>query len=102
MTTSSFMWECREGLFIRIHCQPRAKRTEVAGTFGESLKVRLKSPPVDGKANQEAQSLLADIFNVSRGDVTLVKGERSREKAFLILGMGKREALKILSDRGLL
>lgn len=70
-----------------VHVQPRASRSEVAGVHGEALKVRLSAPPVDGAANEQLITLLADTFAVHRRAVTLVSGESSRAKVVEIEGI---------------
>ncbi|HQR11267.1 MAG TPA: DUF167 family protein [Casimicrobiaceae bacterium] len=65
---------------LTLHVQPGARRTEVAGLHGDALKVRLAAPPVDGKANVELLRYLADAFGVPLRNVTLVRGETSRQK----------------------
>lgn len=72
--------EDADGLTLSLHVQPGAKRTEVAGTHGEALKLRLAAPPVDGKANAELVRYLADAFGVPVRQVVLVRGETSRHK----------------------
>lgn len=67
-------------IVLALHVQPGAKRTETAGTHGRALKVRLAAPPVDGKANAELVRFLAEAFGVPRRQVTIVRGESSREK----------------------
>jgi uncharacterized protein (TIGR00251 family) len=74
----------RPTLQLTLHVQPGASRTEVAGTHGEALKVRLAAPPVDGKANAELLRFLAEVFGVPRRNVTLLRGETSRAKAVRI------------------
>jgi uncharacterized protein len=71
-------------LVLALHVQPGAKRTEVAGTHGDALKVRLAAPPVDGKANAELLRFLAGAFGVPRHAVTLLRGETSRQKSVRI------------------
>ncbi len=41
---------------------------------------RLKSPPVDGKANQELVKLVAEHFNVAKSCVSIQSGAGSRLK----------------------
>jgi uncharacterized protein len=72
-------------IVLTLHVQPGAKRTEVAGTHGDSLKIRLAAPPVDGKANAELLTFLAEAFGVPRRNVTLVRGDASREKVVRIV-----------------
>ena len=67
-------------VILILHVQPGAKRTEVAGRHGDALKIRLASPPVDGKANAELRRFLSDAFDVPLRNVTLVRGESSRQK----------------------
>ena len=71
-------------LQLTLHVQPGASRTEVAGTHGDALKVRLTAPPVDGKANAELLRFLAEAFGVPRRNVTLLRGELSRAKVVRI------------------
>jgi len=83
-------WRREEGtgagnaLVLTLHVQPGAKRTEVAGTHGDALKIRLAAPPVDGKANAELLRFLAAAFGVPRRAVTLLRGETSRQKTVRI------------------
>ena len=69
---------------LTIHAQPGAKRTEVAGVHGAALKIRLASPPVEGRANEELRRFLADAFGVPLRNVTLIRGEAGRRKMLRI------------------
>ena len=71
---------------LSIHAQPGAKRTEVAGLHGGSLKVRVAAPALEDRANEALVAFLAGVLGVARRDVTLVAGARSREKRFEIRG----------------
>ena len=77
-------------LVLSLHVQPGAKRTEVAGTHGDALKIRLAAPPVDGKANAELLRFLADAFGVPRHAVALLRGESSRQKTVRIEAPARR------------
>lgn len=76
------------GLIVRVHAQPGAKRTEVAGLHGESLKIRVAAPALEDRANEALVAFLAERFSVPKRDVKLVGGAKSREKRFEILGAG--------------
>jgi uncharacterized protein (TIGR00251 family) len=75
-------WRRMDGdaLVLTLHVQPGASRTEVAGLHGDALRIRLAAPPVDGKANAELLRFLADAFAVPRRQVSLLRGETSRQK----------------------
>ena len=75
------------GVTLRLHIQPGAKKTEVTGLHGEALKIRLAAPPVDGKANACLIAFLADRLGVAKATITLVSGDTSRAKRVRISGV---------------
>jgi len=70
-------------LTVRVALKPNARSAEVIGD-GPSLLVRVKAPPVDGRANAEAIALLAAAFGVPKNRVELAGGAASRRKRFRI------------------
>ena len=76
------------GVTLRLHIQPGAKKTEVAGLHGVALKIRLAAPPVDGKANACLIAFLADRLAVARSAVSLISGDTSRAKRVHVSGVG--------------
>ena len=76
--------------------QPRARRDEVAGERDGAILVRVTAPPVDGKANAAMVKLLAKRTGVARGRVSVVRGERSRDKLVRIDGLDAAEARRSL------
>lgn len=77
-------------LLLTLRVQPGAKRTEVAGSLGDALKIRLAAPPVDGKANEALIAFLAEAFGVPVRNVTLVSGHTSRSKRVRVDGPKRR------------
>jgi len=75
-----------QGPTFPVRVQPRARRDEVAGLQAGCLRVRLQAPPVEGKANKALVRFLAQVLGVSRSQVELVSGERSRTKRVLVRG----------------
>lgn len=69
---------------MRCHLQPRASSDEFCGLHGDRLKLRLKAPPVDGKANAYLLAFLARAFGVSLSQVSLLQGATNRAKTVLI------------------
>jgi hypothetical protein len=78
----------RDGLTIYIHAQPGAKRTEVVGLYGDCIKVRLASPPVDGKANYCLIDFLARRLGVKRAQISITRGTNSRRKNVFVAEKG--------------
>lgn len=69
-----------QGWLLTIRAQPGAARSEVAGPYGEALRVRIAAPPADNKANAELLRFLARTLGVPKGAVELVRGHASRDK----------------------
>ncbi len=68
------------GVTIRLKVIPNAPKNQVVGWRGRELTVKLIAPPVEGQANRELRSYLAEVFGVPASDVTLLSGETSRHK----------------------
>lgn len=79
------------GVSLAVRVAPRASRNELAGVEAGALKVRLTAPPVEGAANRALVKLLAKSLRVARGKVTVVSGQRSRNKRVLVLGLSQNE-----------
>lgn len=75
-----------QGTYLSLQVVPNAKKTEVIGPHGEALKLKIKAPPVDGKANGEIIDFLARTLGVRRNAVSIVSGETARVKRVLIVG----------------
>ena len=65
---------------VTIQTTPNAPRSEVVGWMGDRLKVKVKAPAVEGKANAELLRFLAEHFRVKLNTVEIVRGETSRTK----------------------
>ena len=89
----------RGGCLIRLHIQPRASRTEIAGRHGDALKLRIAAPPVDGEANEAVVRFLADRLGVPRSAVILERGASSRAKTVRIVGVEADVAAAALGVR---
>tara|TARA_B100001250_G_scaffold411750_2_gene441133 strand:+ start:1941 stop:2246 length:306 start_codon:yes stop_codon:yes gene_type:complete len=77
--TPAALWQ--EGnLLLSCHLQPGASRSEWSGAHGDAIKIRIKAPPVDGKANAELIRFLAAEFSVSKRAVSILSGELNRRK----------------------
>lgn len=80
-----------EGLVLPVRAQPGAKRNAIKGEQGGALKIAVTAPPEDGRANQALLEVLREVLDVKRSQVELLSGQTSREKKFLIRGVGRAE-----------
>ncbi len=70
---------------------PRSSRPGIQGVEGDHLKVRLKSPPVEGKANKELTEVLAKALGIPKSHVEIVRGHKARNKELLIRGVNPED-----------
>lgn len=78
-----------EGVVIDVRVIPLASRAGIAGTRDDALLVRLNAPPVEGAANAELIEVIAKALGVPRRAVTIVSGERGRNKRLLVAGLNE-------------
>ena len=76
---------------IAVRVQPRASRSEVAGTYGDALKIRIAAPPVDGAANEELIAFLSKRLGIPKSAVTIVRGMQGRDKQVAVEGLSEEE-----------
>ncbi len=69
---------------LKIIVQPKARKTGIIGLHDGMLKLAVASPPVDGKANREVVAFLADLFELKKKEVIILRGEHSRKKTCLL------------------
>lgn len=74
-----------------VRALPRASRTQLAGVYGEAVRVRLAAPPVGGAANRELIAFLAKKLDVPRSAVRVVQGERARDKIVEVDGLSAEQ-----------
>jgi len=86
-------------IIISVRVIPRAARSGLAGTRGGALLVRLHAPPVDGSANAELVDVIATALDVPKRAVSIVAGERSRQKRVRVSGVDAATATSRLVER---
>ena len=69
---------------IQVKVKPNARASELAEQADGTWLARIKSPPVDGKANAELVELLAEHFGVSKGAIAIKSGAGARLKLVVI------------------
>ena len=88
--------ETSEGVVVNVRAAPRSSRAGLDGVVGDALKVRVRSAPVDGKANKELIEVLADAFGLPKSSVVFKGGETSKTKRLLLRGVAKEAILSRL------
>jgi len=69
----------------------------MAGIQGDTLKVRLKAPPVEGRANEECIRFLAGLLGVKKDRVRIVSGLKSKTKTIAVSGLQKKDLETVMT-----
>jgi uncharacterized protein len=81
---------------LTVRLQPRAKRNAIVDERDGVLRVSVAAAPVEGQANAALCKLIAKRTGVARGRVTVIRGERSREKVIRVEGLEPHELRRAL------
>lgn len=72
----------RSRLWIR--AQPGARRSGVVGLWNDHLKVAVRAPAEDGRANDELLEVVSEALGIRRAAVELLRGATARAKELAI------------------
>ena len=93
---------CREdgsGVVFKVHLSPRASKDGIDGCHGDALKIKVKAPPVEGKANEALIKFLAKLLGVPQNHLDLIHGRSGRTKTLRVEGLNPEEVVKRLDGR---
>lgn len=72
---------------IEVRLRPRGHADELLGLLDGILQAKVSAPPVDGKANRALCRLVAERAGLAPSRVSVVRGEKSRQKVLLVEGV---------------
>ena len=87
-----------EGAIVNVKAVPRSSKAGIDGLLGDAVKVRVRSAPVDGKANKELVEVLADAFGLPKASVAFKSGETSKTKRLLLRGVASEAVRKVVEN----
>ncbi len=89
----------KKGSKLLVFIGPNAMKDEIIGTYGNPvrLKIKIKAPAVDGKANKALISLLGKTFKLKTTQIEILSGETTRQKE-VYLQLEAQEIIKILDN----
>ena len=76
---------------LRVHVVPNAKVDSVVGEHGAAIKIKLRAPAVEGKANAALRSFLSKELKIAQRQIVMKHGHKSRDKIIRIDGLSERE-----------
>ncbi len=96
--SKDFLTPARDGILLNLRVSPGAKRTSIEGPYGEkALKLKVAAPPLDGKANTEVESFLAQSLGVPGSNFAVIQGSSCRDKVVLVRGIEAATLREILT-----
>ena len=93
---AAFLREIAGGVVLTLKVIPRSSVNAVAGVQADALKLKITAPPVDSAANAEVVRFLAQVLDVPRGAVQLLRGATSRHKQVQVVGLSGSQVLQRL------
>ncbi|MBE0448346.1 MAG: YggU family protein [Actinobacteria bacterium] len=73
-----------DGSLLSVWIQPRASRTMLIGIYGDNVKIAIKSPPIEDRANEECIEFLSTILGLPKRQFKIKSGRRGRRKKIYI------------------
>jgi uncharacterized protein (TIGR00251 family) len=83
---------------LRVHVVPNAKVDSVVGMHGGAIKIKLRAPAVEGKANTALVRFLAEQVKLPRHSIILERGHRSRDKLIRVEGLNQEDVRRFLLE----
>lgn len=90
--------DTENGVAFDLLLQPRSSFVKLCGIHGDALKLRVCSPPVDNRANEECQKYFSKIFSVPKTDVRIIQGHKSRRKRIFVRNLDAKMAKQIVDE----
>ena len=74
------------GVILKIKVVPNSSKNEICAVLDGALKVKIKAPAVENKANDELVKFFAKLLKVHKTSVMLKSGATSKIKSLYISG----------------
>jgi len=85
-------------VIFSVRVQPRASKDEIAGEMEGALKIRLRAPALEERANEALMAFLAEILNTSKAAVRVLSGTRGRMKRIEVRGVTEQQVRHLLQQ----
>ena len=86
-------------LLLKIIVQPKASKNEITGLHNDALKLRLTTPPIEGRANKAVIAFLAKRLHLPKSSISIKSGLQNRNKQVLILGCNEENVRQLLLEK---
>lgn len=87
-----------DALILAVRLQPGAKTDGVVGVVDGALRIRLKAPAIEGRANEALCAFVAERLETAKSRVEILKGASGRLKQLRV--RGARRSVEIAFSPG--
>lgn len=94
---AKFCKDQSNGVTLTLTIQANAHKSEIIGLYNNTLKIKIKAPPVDGKANSEIVSFLSEVFRVPQKNIDILKGDKNKNKIVFVSGISTADVINRIS-----
>jgi uncharacterized protein (TIGR00251 family) len=84
-------------VILSVRVQPRASKDEIAGVMDGALKVRLRAPALEDRANEALCVYLAELLKTTKAAVRILSGHHSRSKRVEVRGVTEQQVLALVT-----
>jgi len=84
-------------VILAVRVQPRASKDEIAGVMGGALKVRLRAPALEDRANEALCEFLAELLKTPKAAVRILSGHHTRSKRVEVRGVTLQQVLGLVT-----
>ena len=78
--------EEKDGISIKISVVPNSSKSCIIGVLDGALKIKLHSPPIEGKANKEAIEFISSLLNIPKSSISVLRGNKNKLKTLMLKG----------------
>jgi len=65
---------------LKLHVVPNSSENKICGLYGDALKIKIKAPPTEGKANEEIISFFSGLLSIPNRDIKILHGSTGQKK----------------------
>jgi uncharacterized protein (TIGR00251 family) len=84
-------------VILSVRVQPRASKDEITGVMDGALKVRLRAPASEDRANEALCGYLAELLKTTKAAVRILSGHHSRSKRVEVRGVTEQQVLALVT-----
>lgn len=85
--------ESKNGIIVAAYVRPNAKKNSIS--LSDSIEIETTAPPDQNKANSMVIELISKLFSIPKSSVQIIRGNRSRLKEILLVGVTKEQLTQI-------